>query len=80
MNLPKLLDGNKYYGEYFLRLALLTMDTCIKEKITDNLLQPPVTLLKLDTSLRLAWLVSLIIILYKVSKRHFICEPYHHFV
>ena len=75
MNLPKLLDGDKYYGDYFLRLALLTMETCIKEKITDNLLQPPVTLLKLDNSLRLAWLVSLIIILYKVGKWNFSCYP-----
>lgn len=66
MHLPKLLDGNKEYGEFFLYLALQVMETCIKRNPGDDLANTRLSLIHLEPHLQHSWLTALIVILYKV--------------
>lgn len=67
MHLPKLLDGNKEYGEFFLYLALQVMETCIKRNPGDDLANTRLSLIHLEPHLQHSWLTALIVILYKHS-------------
>ncbi|XP_066913207.1 protein unc-79 homolog isoform X2 [Clytia hemisphaerica] len=65
MNLPYLLDGNVERGKLFLPLALVVMETCIKPKPTEPINQSTTTLSSLESHLLNAWIMSLLVILYK---------------
>ena len=66
MNLPRLLDGNKYYANLFLKLALDALETCIKGIAANDIMNAKPSLCRLDDTLQHAWLTSLVVILYKV--------------
>lgn len=65
MNLPRLLDGNIERGNSFMRLTLVVMETCVKGQTTDN--NNVLCLNRLEPALLRVWLLSLIVILYKVK-------------
>ena len=67
MNLPRLLDGNTERGQLFMPLTLVVMETCIKSKAQDPISHNTSSLMALEYQLLHAWLMSLIVILYKVS-------------
>lgn len=67
MNLPQLLDGNKYYASLFVKIAIDALETCIKGINANNIINAKPSLCRLDDLLQNAWLTSLICILYKHS-------------
>ena len=67
MNLPRLLDGNKFYASLFLKISLDTLEAGIKKIAANDIMKAKPSLSLLDDNLQQTWLTSLIIILYKHS-------------
>ena len=67
VNLPRLLDGNKFYANLFLKIALDTLETGIKGMPANDIMNAKPRLSLLDDNLQHAWLTSLIVVLYKHS-------------